>query len=638
MELGALHLGALLVEVARFARLSVSGFSLALPLVGAAAVSAALTPLQVAGLVAVGLAFHVFGYVSNDVIDLPIDRTQPLRAASPLVRGRVRPGVAMAIALAPVPIACAAHLWAGGPPAAAGALSAGMGLGLLYNLYGKRLPFPPLSDAVQALAWVALMAYGALAGGAAPRAPMLASGVALRTPVAWAGAIVFAYVMLVNGLHGGLRDLGNDERHGARTTARLLGARETREGLLAVPRALMLYGLGLQLLVLALSAASFRESSPVVAAILAGHLLLFGLGRAALRARSRPAMLRAGTWHLLVSIAVVCLPFATLSSPAAALALVAASVVPAGGLLLRLRFHRLRPAPAVSAAALWLALGAVAAAARGQEVRVVPRAEIVRAMAAQRSQGYELRATANGARFNAGVLLDVAGAARRRDPGRTPLVLDHRDYFAAFLAVTGLSRDEAPTYVKIAFDHREDQYVDYRSERVLAEVVEGPEPQLALNVVGGWRGPPPSYTYEDREATPPLRVTRERVTSYRLLDLGGERILLDEIQGVSGRALGGLLGLLFRFVGDAHAVRSFLGFSADGWQVTVTTGRKGVSITTSATVDPAGRGEKGVPRDASRLREIERALREPFRARYAPLRAEEPLGWTRVPTPPGGGR
>ena len=98
VELGALHLGALLVEVARFARLSVSGFSLALPLVGAAAVSAALTPLQVAGLVAVGLAFHVFGYVSNDVIDLPIDRTQPLRHADPLVRGAIGRRQALAFA------------------------------------------------------------------------------------------------------------------------------------------------------------------------------------------------------------------------------------------------------------------------------------------------------------------------------------------------------------------------------------------------------------------------------------------------------------------------------------------------------------------------------------------------------------
>ncbi len=57
----------------------------------AATVHGAATPAwpRLLGIFAVGLAFHVFAYVFNDVIDLPVDRTQPRRAGDPLVKGEV---------------------------------------------------------------------------------------------------------------------------------------------------------------------------------------------------------------------------------------------------------------------------------------------------------------------------------------------------------------------------------------------------------------------------------------------------------------------------------------------------------------------------------------------------------------------
>src|SRR5882672_4637092 len=88
--------GNLLADICRFGRFSVLGFSVMLPLIGAAAVSRALSAGQLVALTAVGFAFHIFAYVSNDVFDLPIDRTQPLRADSPLVRGLVPPSLALA--------------------------------------------------------------------------------------------------------------------------------------------------------------------------------------------------------------------------------------------------------------------------------------------------------------------------------------------------------------------------------------------------------------------------------------------------------------------------------------------------------------------------------------------------------------
>ena len=58
-------------------------------LTGVGSVTTTSTPPSTGTLalvVAVGLAFHVFAYVLNDVVDLPIDRTEPRRATSPSSR------------------------------------------------------------------------------------------------------------------------------------------------------------------------------------------------------------------------------------------------------------------------------------------------------------------------------------------------------------------------------------------------------------------------------------------------------------------------------------------------------------------------------------------------------------------------
>jgi len=105
-------------------------------------------------------------------------------------------------------------------------------------------------------------------------------------------------------------------------------------------------------------------------------------------------------------------------------------------------------------------------------------------------------------------------------------------------------------------------------------------------------------------------------------------IVYDDVQGVSGRALGGLLGAMFRVIGDGRAVRSFMAVSNDGLQVTVTTARKGfVSVTQEAVVFPDGRGEKGLPRNRPNLAAIEARLRRPFEIRYVPLSVPDPAAW-----------
>jgi hypothetical protein len=87
----------------------------------------------------------------------------------------------------------------------------------VYNLYGKRCPCPPLTDFAQGLGWASLAVYAAL---------VLDPG---RRSHDWlvVGAVALfgvGFILLISGIHGGLRDLVNDRAHGRPTTARFLGS------------------------------------------------------------------------------------------------------------------------------------------------------------------------------------------------------------------------------------------------------------------------------------------------------------------------------------------------------------------------------------------------------------------------------
>src|SRR5690606_22843791 len=150
-----------------------------------------------------------------------------------------------------------------------------------------------------AVGWAGLLLYGAAIGGGAAE------------PTVWIAAAVTAYVLLVNGVHGALRDLTNDTACGARTTAMLLGARVVA-GVLRVPRALIVYTLCLHGMLFAAAFGAWRVTEPLhdgAAAASFGLLLavmlssLALLGQAA-RARGDPSRARsAATWHLFACMA-----------------------------------------------------------------------------------------------------------------------------------------------------------------------------------------------------------------------------------------------------------------------------------------------------------------------------------------------
>lgn len=214
-----------------------------LTMVGVASAAPTIGARVFAGLVAATLAFHVYAFLLNDLIDLPSDRLNPNRAHYPLVKGSFPPGLAWAICLAQPPLALALAAWAGARPAGLAALGAALVLITLYDLWGKRNPLPLLTDVAQGLGWGALAVLGAATGGAGP------------TPVTWwVVATITAAVTVMNGTHGSLRDLESDRASGRFTTAMLLGARGAAGGRLHIPRALRLYMLALMLAVAGLFA------------------------------------------------------------------------------------------------------------------------------------------------------------------------------------------------------------------------------------------------------------------------------------------------------------------------------------------------------------------------------------------------
>jgi hypothetical protein len=251
--------------------------------------------------------------------------------------------------------------------------------------------------------------------------------------------------------------------------------------------------------------------------------------------------------------------------------------------------------------------------------RVVEREEILQAM--NQSRGYSLTATTNGPRLQSEVLLRLAADAEARDPKRQPLFVGHREWFEAYLERTGLTRERAPVFVRLPADYGQDAIVDFRADRVLTGMPAVNAPLRALNVCIWWperEGGPKSYSYEDTLSTPQLKVTNERVITYRLLDYR-DMVVFNEVTGLRGRPTTGILGMLFQLIGEGNVVESRIAVMADGLQITRARARKVFEVATTVTVHPDGRTEKDVPPGRHDLDAIDARLKHPLRLRHPPM-------------------
>ena len=252
---------------------------------------------------------------------------------------------------------------------------------------------------------------------------------------------------------------------------------------------------------------------------------------------------------------------------------------------------------------------------------VVPTQRLLDAM--REVRGYELTATANGPRLQADVVLRLIHAAQ--DPERLPLVIGHREWFEAFLARTGLGPSGVPLYVRRPYEVGQDLVVDYRKEAVVEAVVQGPLPRVAANVRIVWAkgaGRPDQYSYDDTLSRPNLRVTQERLITYRLVEYE-DQLWYAEVAGLRGRPTTGPLGVLFRLIGEARVEESRSALLPDGTQVVRGRASKwGIDRTETVTLWSDGHAERGIPPGRPDLLALEERLRQPLAIRFRPLPRE----------------
>jgi len=241
------------------------------------------------------------------------------------------------------------------------------------------------------------------------------------------------------------------------------------------------------------------------------------------------------------------------------------------------------------------------------------------AMEAQLREGYDLTATTNAGRFQVYVVLYLARKALADVPNGPPLHIKYDNWSKIWLELNGLSEENAPLFARLAFEHRQDLFIDYSPGSVIKEIKDGGTPELALNVQASWPDDsdlPEKYTFVDTLSTPTLKVTNHRIIRYRLIDYG-DMVLLDEIRGVTGRPTSGFLGALFKLIGDGRVVWTRISISEDGLQLTRARAKKGwFSVTETISIQPDGRAQKGLSEKTDELVAMEIRLKREIKISY----------------------
>ena len=102
-----------------------------------------------------------------------------------------------------------------------------------------------------------------------------------------------------------------------------------------------------------------------------------------------------------------------------------------------------------------------------------------------------------------------------------------------------------------------------------------------------------------------------------MLDFG-EMAVYDKVEGASGRPLSGVLGALFKVIGEGDVKWARAGISEDGIQVVRAQAKKLFTKTATVTVLPDGVAEKDTPDDRPDLAAIAARLKEDLDLEYYP--------------------
>lgn len=205
------------------------GYFLRIPLFAAVAVPALVglywadnAPRVIDAVIGMSTAFavHCWGSLQNDFVDRRVDRTNVRRSTQPMASGAVQPHLALVVlVVAGVGAILATAAAPGRSPVSMALVVAILALFTYYNLFGRRVGWPPLSDA----------ACGAATASVAPLV-LLERGNWDPTILIWSCGYA-SLIGVLTGFFGGFRDYENDRMHGRRTTAGwLLGYRPKLDG------------------------------------------------------------------------------------------------------------------------------------------------------------------------------------------------------------------------------------------------------------------------------------------------------------------------------------------------------------------------------------------------------------------------
>ena len=289
---------------------------------------------------------------------------------------------------------------------------------------------------------------------------------------------------------------------------------------------------------------------------------------------------------------------------------------------------RSRPAP-TAFVSLLLSLLLVSPSAHAQApacaVDTIPRAELAAQMrTAALSYGeYDLLATPNWTRFQSALYLQLVRHAMERNPLGGVLFISPDYLFWEFLSLAGVvDPSKAPGHLLWALHLDQGTHLEYRPDGIVRSVTKGTHPTLAMNVRTAWPDRPDGtdkFSFLDTLSVPKLRVTNRQEITYRLL-VFGDLVTIDEIDGTSGRPLSGVLGALFRVIGEGHLVYYRSVLADGGLQVVRAKAKKIFSKATTITIYPDGRAEHGVPPDRADLAATEELLKQDREIEYHPFR------------------
>jgi L-ascorbate metabolism protein UlaG (beta-lactamase superfamily) len=195
-----------------------------------------------------------------------------------------------------------------------------------------------------------------------------------------------------------------------------------------------------------------------------------------------------------------------------------------------------------------------------------------------------------------------------------------------------MPEDEMPEFLLLLREHGQNAVLDFRDGAVIASVVQGRAPALAMNVEITFEdraGRAKNFSFEDYLSEPAVLVHNDNEISFRLMDMG-DQVFYDEIRGSKLRPLTGSLGALFAVIGLAEIRSVRMAVADDGTTVSVATAQKSiVSVPGAVTTSPWGRTERGVSPSRGDLLEIERRLHEPLEFEYVDLDWDGVMAMTR---------